>query len=42
MEGFKWRKFFAREPMGFSARRLRRRAVSADFASWICGLNLVK
>jgi hypothetical protein len=27
MEGFKGRKFFAREPSGFFARRLRRRAV---------------
>jgi len=27
MEGFQGRKFFAREPTGFPARRLRRRAI---------------
>jgi len=40
MEGFKGRKFFAREPMGcFSARRRRRRAIRYDrfrfFDLWI-------
>jgi len=30
MEGFQGRKFFAREPTGFPARRLRRRAL--DFS----------
>jgi len=43
MEGFKGRKFFAREPMGFlPAAAGGGQFVRSSFVSWIYGLNSVK
>jgi len=44
MEGFKGRKFFAREPSGsiLPAAAGGGQFVNSGFASWICGLNSAK